>query len=50
MFSSITATSVVNAAGDVAPSITGVALVIVGAGLAITLTGWVIRRFRKAAR
>jgi len=50
MFSSLTATGVVNAAGDFTPTIVPVALVIVGAALAIGLTGWVIRKMRKAAR
>jgi hypothetical protein len=50
MFSSFTATGVVPVATDFATVITPVALVIVGASLAIGLTGWVISKMRKAAR
>jgi len=50
MFSSLTATGALAAAGEFTPTITPVALVIVGASLAIGLTGWVIRKMRKAAR
>lgn len=50
MFSSVTATGVVNAAGTWASEITPVALVVVGAALALGLTGWVIKKMRRAAR
>lgn len=50
MFSSITATSVVGAAGNWTPTITPVALVVVGAAVAVGLTGWVITKMRRAAR
>lgn len=50
MFSSLTATAVVNAAGDWTPSITPVALIVVGAGVALGLTGWVVGKLRRAAR
>lgn len=50
MFGTFTAAGVLAQAGTFATEITPVALVIVGAGLAISLTGWVISRFRKAAR
>ena len=50
MLSSLTATGVVAAAGDWAPQITPVALVVVGLAVALGLTGWVIRKLRRAAR
>ena len=50
MFSSFTTTGTIAAATDFAAEITPVALVIVGAAVAIGLTGWVISRMRKAAR
>lgn len=50
MFSSFTATGTIAAASTFAAQITPVALVVVGASLAIGLTGWVISRMRKAAR
>lgn len=50
MFNSLTATGVVNAAGDWSPSIVPVALVIAGAAVALGLTAWVIRKLRRAAR
>jgi len=50
MFSSFTATGTIAAANTFAAQITPVALVIAGAVVAIGLTGWVIRKMRKAAR
>jgi fumarate reductase subunit D len=49
MFSSLTATGVVNAAGNWTPTITPVALVVVGLAVAVGLTGWVVRKLRSAA-
>lgn len=50
MFASLTATGAIDVAKDFASVVNGPALVIVGAGLALGLTGWVIRKMRKAAR
>lgn len=49
MFASFTATGAIDAASVFAAQITPVALVVVGAGLAIGLTGWVISKMRRAA-
>lgn len=50
MFSAFTATGTIESATVFAQQITPVALVVVGAGLALGLTGWVISKMRKAAR
>jgi len=50
MFNSFTATGTVAAAGDFAPSLVTPALVIVGLGIALGLTGWVVSRMRRSAR
>jgi hypothetical protein len=50
MFSAFTASGVIAPATTFAAEITPVALVVVGASLAIGLTGWVISKMRKAAR
>jgi len=50
MFTSFTAAGVLGQATTFAAEITPVALVVVGASLAIGLTGWVISKMRKAAR
>lgn len=50
MFTTLTAGAVISEATTFAAQITPVALVVVGAGLAIGLTGWVIKRMRRAAR
>lgn len=50
MFASLTATGVVGQATTWGAQITPVALVVVGAGLAVGLTGWVIAKMRRAAR
>lgn len=50
MFSTFTAAGVIAQAGTFAAEITPVALVVVGASLALGLTGWVISKMRRAAR
>jgi len=50
MFASVTTTGAIAAATPFAAQVTAPALVVVGAGVAIGLTGWVIRKMRKAAR
>lgn len=50
MFESFTATGTLAAAGGFTPSIVTPALVIVGLGVALGLTGWVVSRMRKSAR
>lgn len=50
MFDAFTAGGVITQATAFAAEITPVALVVVGAGLAIGLTGWVISKMRRAAR
>jgi len=50
MFSTFTASALLAQAALFADEITPVALVVVGASLAIGLTGWVISKMRKAAR
>jgi len=50
MFSAFTAADILVEAATFAAQITPVALVVVGASLAIGLTGWVISKMRKAAR
>lgn len=50
MFSSFTAAGILTQASTFAAEITPVALVVVGASLALGLTGWVISKMRRAAR
>lgn len=50
MFSTFTSAGVITAATTWASEVTGVALVIVGASVALGLTGWVIKKMRRAAR
>lgn len=50
MFTTLTASGILAQASTFAAEITGVALVIIGAGFALGLTGWVIRKMRRAAR
>jgi len=50
MFTSFTAAGIIAQATTFAAEITPVALVVVGASIAIGLTGWVISKMRKAAR
>jgi len=50
MFATFTSAGIIAQATTWASEITDVALVVVGAGVALGLTGWVIRKMRKAAR
>jgi len=50
MFTTLTAAAILGEATTFAAEITTVALVIIGAGFALGLTGWVIRKMRRAAR
>jgi hypothetical protein len=50
MFSTFTAAGIIGTASSFATEITPVALVVVGLGVAVGLTGWVIRKLRSAAR
>lgn len=50
MFTSFTAAGIIAQATTFASEITPVALVVVGCGVALGLTGWVISKMRKAAR
>lgn len=49
MFASVTATGVVGEATTFVAQISPVAMIAVGLGLAVGLTGWVISRLRRAA-
>jgi hypothetical protein len=49
MFSTFTAAGIIGTASSFATEITPVALVVVGLGVAVGLTGWVIRKLRSAA-
>lgn len=50
MFESLTATATVATAGEFVQVLTTPALVVAGLGVALGLTGWVVRRLRRAAR
>lgn len=50
MFTTMTAGAAIAEAGTWSAQITPVALVVVGAAVAVGLTGWVIAKMRKAAR
>lgn len=50
MFESFTATGTVLAASGWTPSIIAPALIVVGLGIGLGLTGWVVSKLRRAAR
>lgn len=50
MFSGFTAAAIITQATTFAAEITGPALVVVGASVALGLTGWVVGKLRRAAR
>lgn len=47
MFGSLTATGVVDAATNWATSVNSVVLIVIGFGVALTLAGWAIAKFRR---
>lgn len=49
MFESVTATGVITEAGTFVAQISPVAMIAAGLGLAVGLTGWVIKRLRRAS-
>lgn len=50
MFTTLTPAAVIGTATTFAAEITGVALVVIGAGFAIGITSWVISKMKRAAR
>lgn len=50
MFDSFTATGTVAAASGFTPSLITPALVVIGVGVALGLTGWVVSKMRRSAR